>query len=120
MIHLTVYGDGLQTRSFCHVSDEIEGVLALSQADEHLPTNIGNSREFTMLECAELVMEVTDPRTAFASDRFPGRSQATQARHRQGAPVTRLGAENRSGHGLLFSLECFRKAVQSPGAAVER
>ena len=59
MIHLTVYGDGLQTRSFCHVSDEIEGVLALSQADEHLPTNIGNSREFTMLECAELVMEVT-------------------------------------------------------------
>ena len=50
---LTVYGDGSQTRSFCYVSDEIEGILRLSKSDEHLPTNIGNPNEFTILECAE-------------------------------------------------------------------
>ena len=49
---LTVYGDGSQTRSFCYVSDEIDGFLRLSKADEHLPVNIGNPTEFTILECA--------------------------------------------------------------------
>lgn len=56
---LTVYGDGSQTRSFCYVSDEIDGILRLSKSSEHLPTNIGNPNEFTMLECAKLVLEVT-------------------------------------------------------------
>src|SRR6478609_7119857 len=44
---ITVYGDGLQTRSFCYVSDEVAGILALSKSTEHLPVNIGNPREFT-------------------------------------------------------------------------
>jgi dTDP-glucose 4,6-dehydratase len=56
---LTVYGDGLQTRSFCYVSDEVEGILALSKAHESLPTNIGNPHEFTILQCAKAVLEVT-------------------------------------------------------------
>jgi dTDP-glucose 4,6-dehydratase len=56
---LTVYGDGNQTRSFCYVSDEVDGILRLSRSSEHLPTNIGNPNEFTMLECAKLVLEVT-------------------------------------------------------------
>ncbi len=56
---LTVYGDGLQTRSFCFVSDLIDGIVRLSRSDEHLPTNIGNPVEFTILECAEAVLEVT-------------------------------------------------------------
>lgn len=56
---LTVYGDGKQTRSFCFVADLIEGILRLSRSDEHLPTNIGNPTEFTILECAEAVIEVT-------------------------------------------------------------
>ncbi len=56
---LTVYGDGKQTRSFCYVSDEIEGILRLSRSSEHLPVNIGNPGEFTMLDCAELVLKVT-------------------------------------------------------------
>ena len=47
---LTVYGDGSQTRSFCYVSDEIEGFLRLAKSDEHLPVNIGNPNEFTILE----------------------------------------------------------------------
>jgi len=56
---LTVYGDGSQTRSFCYVSDEIDGFLRLSKSDEHLPVNIGNPNEFTILECAEMVLTVT-------------------------------------------------------------
>src|SRR6185503_2998294 len=56
---LTVFGDGSQTRSFCYVSDEIEGILRLSRSQEHLPVNIGNPNEFTMVECAHEVLRVT-------------------------------------------------------------
>src|SRR6184192_4402491 len=56
---LTVYGDGSQTRSFCYVSDEIEGILKLAWSKEQEPTNIGNPDEFTILECAEEVLAVT-------------------------------------------------------------
>jgi len=56
---LTVYGDGKQTRSFCFVSDEVEGLCALLESDHVGPVNIGNPGEFTMLELAELVLEVT-------------------------------------------------------------
>src|SRR5476651_1824853 len=52
---LTVYGDGTQTRSFCYVSDEIDGFLRLAKSAEHMPVNIGNPHEFTMLECARKV-----------------------------------------------------------------
>ena len=51
---LTIYGDGSQTRSFCYVSDEIAGILALSRSQEHEPTNIGNPVEFTIAECRTL------------------------------------------------------------------
>jgi|SRR5450631_2388960 dTDP-glucose 4,6-dehydratase len=56
---LTIYGDGSQTRSFCYVSDQIEGILRLSQSNEHTPVNIGNPEEFTMLECAEEILRLT-------------------------------------------------------------
>lgn len=56
---LTVYGDGRQTRSFCYVDDLIEGIVRLAQSSEHLPVNIGNPCEFTILECAQTVLEVT-------------------------------------------------------------
>jgi len=56
---LTVYGDGSQTRSFCYVDDLIEGILRLSRSDEHLPVNIGNPDELTILECAEAVLAAT-------------------------------------------------------------
>lgn len=52
---LTVYGDGKQTRSFCYVSDLINGIYKLMHADEHLPTNIGNPQEITILEFAERI-----------------------------------------------------------------
>jgi dTDP-glucose 4,6-dehydratase len=56
---LTIYGDGSQTRSFCYVSDEIDGILRLARSDEHMPVNIGNPVEWTILECANAVLRVT-------------------------------------------------------------
>ena len=56
---LTIFGDGSQTRSFCYVSDEVDGILRLSRSNEHTPVNIGNPCEFTILECAKLVLELT-------------------------------------------------------------
>jgi dTDP-glucose 4,6-dehydratase len=56
---LTVYGKGSQTRSFCYVSDEIDGIMRLSRVDEHLPVNIGNPQEWSVLECARTVLKVT-------------------------------------------------------------
>ena len=55
---LTVYGDGSQTRSFCYVSDLIDGIVRLSKSDEHDPTNIGNPVEWTILECAREVQSL--------------------------------------------------------------
>ena len=56
---LTIYGDGRQTRSFCYVSDEIEGIVRLSRSDEHGPVNIGNPAEWTILDCANAVLRIT-------------------------------------------------------------
>ncbi|MEZ5143859.1 MAG: UDP-glucuronic acid decarboxylase family protein [Acidimicrobiales bacterium] len=55
---ITIYGDGSQTRSFCYVSDEVAGILALLDGDVVGPVNIGNPAEFTMIELAERVLEV--------------------------------------------------------------
>jgi dTDP-glucose 4,6-dehydratase len=57
---LTVYGDGQQTRSFCYVNDLVEGIYRLLLSDENMPVNIGNPGEFTILEFAQLVNELTD------------------------------------------------------------
>ena len=56
---ITVYGDGSQTRSFCYVSDLIEGIYRLMQSDEHYPVNIGNPQEITILEFAQRVKSAT-------------------------------------------------------------
>ncbi len=56
---LTVYGDGTQTRSFCYVDDEVRGILALLESDWIGPMNIGNPDEFSVLELAQVVLEVT-------------------------------------------------------------
>lgn len=60
---LTIYGDGSQTRSFCYVDDLIDGILLLSRSDEQFPVNLGNPDEFTILECAQAVLEVTGSRS---------------------------------------------------------
>ena len=57
---LTIYGDGKQTRSFCYVDDLIEGIYKLMLSDEHMPVNIGNPQEITILEFAERIREHFD------------------------------------------------------------
>jgi dTDP-glucose 4,6-dehydratase len=59
---ITVYGNGKQTRSFCYVSDLIEGIVRLLDSNEHLPVNIGNPHEMTILEFAERVRALTGSR----------------------------------------------------------
>jgi dTDP-glucose 4,6-dehydratase len=56
---LTVYGDGGQTRSFCYVDDLVDGIVKLLYSDEHMPVNIGNPVEMTILEFAEQINKVT-------------------------------------------------------------
>jgi dTDP-glucose 4,6-dehydratase len=56
---LTVYGDGSQTRSFCYVDDLIRGLILLAESGEHLPVNIGNPGEYTILQLAEAVLAAT-------------------------------------------------------------
>ena len=68
---LTIYGDGSQTRSFCYVNDLIEGIVLLSQSDEHMPVNIGNPGEFTILECAQAVLEVTGSKSEIRFGALP-------------------------------------------------
>jgi dTDP-glucose 4,6-dehydratase len=68
---LTVYGDGSQTRSFCYVDDEIRGILALLDSNERGPINIGNPVEFTMLELAQLVLELTGSQSQLVYEALP-------------------------------------------------
>jgi len=68
---LTLHGDGSQTRSFCHVSDEVRGLMALLDSDYNLPVNVGNPGEFTMRELAELVIELTGSLSEIISVELP-------------------------------------------------
>jgi dTDP-glucose 4,6-dehydratase len=68
---LTVFGDGKQTRSFCYVDDENRGLIALAESDVHLPVNIGNPHEFTLLELAETVIKVADSRSEIVFEALP-------------------------------------------------
>jgi len=114
---LTVYGDGKQTRSFCYVSDEIEGILRLSQSDEHFPVNIGNPDEFTIVGCARRVLEITGSKSQIRYEKLPQDDpkqrcpDITKAR-------TLLGWEPKIdlNRGLRMSLAYFREAVASETA----
>ncbi|MGD1902682.1 MAG: UDP-glucuronic acid decarboxylase family protein [Geitlerinemataceae cyanobacterium] len=71
-IPLTVYGDGSQTRSFCYVSDLIEGMMRLMENDEHLgPVNIGNPGEYTILQLAETIQKTIDPDAEIVFEPLP-------------------------------------------------
>jgi len=68
---LTVFGDGSQTRSFCYVSDLIRGIIALAESGYHDPVNIGNPDEFTLLELAETVKELTGSSSEIVYEALP-------------------------------------------------
>jgi dTDP-glucose 4,6-dehydratase len=109
---LTVYGEGNQTRSFCYVSDEIDGFMRLSRSSEPGPVNIGNPVEFTILECAQKVLAVTGSTSKIRHEPLPQddpkqrQPDITKAR-------TLLGWEPKIDleMGLRLSLEYFRKAI---------
>ena len=68
---ITVFGDGSQTRSFCYVEDEIRGLIALAESGHHDPVNIGNPDEFTLLELAKAVIDVTGSRSEIVFEALP-------------------------------------------------
>jgi dTDP-glucose 4,6-dehydratase len=68
---ITVFGDGSQTRSFCYVDDLIRGMIALAESGHHEPVNIGNPDEFTLLELAQAVVEVTGSRSEIVYEALP-------------------------------------------------
>jgi dTDP-glucose 4,6-dehydratase len=109
---ITVYGDGSQTRSFCYVSDEVEGIVRLSRSSEPNPVNIGNPVEFTILECAQQVIAVTGSKSRIRHEplpqddpkqRRPDISKARELLHWE--PKIDLAT------GLKMSLDYFREAV---------
>src|SRR6184192_3199023 len=111
---LTVYGDGMQTRSFCYVSDEIEGFLRMSKSAEHTPVNIGNPAEFTILECARRVLAITGSKSKIRYEALPEDDpklrcpDMTKAKSLlQWEPKIDLET------GLRLSLDYFRKAAET-------
>ncbi len=68
---ITVYGDGEQTRSFCYVDDLVRGIIALSESGHHDPVNIGNPNEFTLLQLAREVIEVTGSNSEIVHEALP-------------------------------------------------
>jgi dTDP-glucose 4,6-dehydratase len=110
---LTIYGDGSQTRSFCYVADLIDGILRLSCSKEHLPVNIGNPEEWTILECAREILAVTGAATEILFKPLPQddptrrRPDITRAKELLGwEPKIKLR------HGLERSLEYFKACVR--------
>jgi dTDP-glucose 4,6-dehydratase len=68
---ITVFGDGSQTRSFCYVDDLIRGMIALAESGYHNPVNVGNPNEFTLLQLAESVIEVTGSKSEIVYEALP-------------------------------------------------
>jgi dTDP-glucose 4,6-dehydratase len=110
---LTVYGDGQQTRSFCYVSDLIDGILRLSRSEEHLPVNIGNPNEMTVLECARQVLAVTNSRSKIRYEALP-QDDPTRRRPDITKAQTLLGWEPKIDlrEGLQLSLGYFRSSIE--------
>jgi dTDP-glucose 4,6-dehydratase len=114
---LTVYGNGSQTRSFCYVSDEIEGFLRLAKSDEHMPVNIGNPNEFTILQCAQVVLKITGSKSRIRHEPLPQddprqrRPDITKARQLLGWEP-KIDLET----GLRLSLDYFKIAVAEESA----
>ena len=114
---LTVYGDGTQTRSFCYVSDEVDGILRLAKADHPGPVNVGNPSEFTILECAHMVLRVTGSQSKIVFEPLP---QDDPRQRRPDITLARelLGWEPKISleQGLSLSMGYFRQAIELEAA----
>jgi dTDP-glucose 4,6-dehydratase len=113
--NLTVYGEGEQTRSFCYVTDEIAGILGLSRTSEHMPVNVGNPIEWTILECAKAVLRVTGSKSDIVycplpqDDPIQRQPDISKAKRLFGWEP-KIDLET----GLKLSLEYFRSCVEIP------
>jgi len=102
---ITVYGEGQQTRSFCYVSDLIEGICRLLEFDEHLPTNVGNPQEITILEFAERIVKMTGAKVPIVFKPLPqdDPKQRLPGYH-EGEANSELGTEGGIGRRLKATL----------------
>jgi len=109
---ITIYGEGNQTRSFCYVSDEIDGFIRLSKASEHLPVNLGNPVEFTILQCARQVLQVTGSKSKLRHAPLP-QDDPKQRQPDITKAKTLLSWEPKINleQGLRLSLPYFKEAV---------
>lgn len=114
---LTVYGDGTQTRSFCYVSDEIDGILRLAKSDVPGPVNIGNPVEFTILECARRVLRVTGSQSKIIFQPLP-QDDPKQRRPDISKARELLGWEPKIDleQGLKLSMDYFQQAIELEAA----
>jgi dTDP-glucose 4,6-dehydratase len=112
---LTIYGDGSQTRSFCYVSDLIDGILRLSRTTYQTPINIGNPDEWTILECAREILAVTGAKSEILFKPLP-EDDPTRRRPDITKARTLLGWEPKVSlrQGLEKSLDYFRACVGQP------
>lgn len=111
---LTIYGDGGQTRSFCYVSDEVDGILKLSRSEEHAPVNIGNPSEWTILDCANAVKQVTGSSSKIVFHPLP-QDDPTQRQPDITKARTLLGWEPKIDleTGLKLSLDYFKSSIEA-------
>ncbi|MBV8673978.1 MAG: SDR family oxidoreductase [Acidobacteriaceae bacterium] len=118
---LTVYGEGNQTRSFCYVSDEIEGILGLSRTNEHLPVNVGNPHEWTILDCAKAVLKVTGSSSRIVYRPLP-QDDPTQRQPDISKAKRLFGWEPKIDleTGLRLSLDYFRSLVEAEKELTDR
>lgn len=114
---LTVYGDGSQTRSFCYVSDLVDGIVRLSKSGENDPVNIGNPNEWTILECAREIQSLIGSQCEIVFKPLP-RDDPKQRQPDITRARTLLGWEPKIQlrEGLSRSLDYFRAAVEAEKA----
>ncbi len=111
---ITVYGDGSQTRSFCHISDMVRGIHMLLESEEHEPVNLGNPDEITILQLAEEIIEITGSDSEIVFEPLP--TDDPKVRQPDIAKAKRaLGWEPRVDRldGLRMTLSYFQEAVSS-------
>ena len=114
---ITIYGDGTQTRSFCYVDDEIEGIYQLYMRGDSQPMNIGNPVEHTVRQLAELVVELTGSRAPIVARPLPEDDPKVRQPDISRARAA-LGWEPRVQvrEGLARTIEYFRTAIAAPAA----
>jgi len=119
---LTIFGDGKQTRSFCYVSDLIDGIYKLSQSEQSGPINVGNPVERTMLQFAEEILKATGSKSEITYVPLPTADDPKQRRPDITRARTLLGWEPRVPleEGLVDTIAYFKTKLQSQSAVSQR